>query len=398
MNNQETLQYDSLRNVTSQDDSNANRVRRCGVARADQFFDLPDDLNVREYLQKEVDGKPIKKRTEVNEAIRYTLDNEREKFAMLNGGITIICKSASVDDKNRVVHLVEPSIINGSQTRGVLKSYFEENVDDVEYPSVHFELIVCDDEQLAAEITIARNFQNKVIPVSTYGAKGLINELETAMQAHDSNIKLRKSETDGTGNGIIDTEKLVQIITAVVPAEVLMPRAATSGGIRAYAFSQRSLCLKDFSLIMDPSKPEEYAKYAEARQFFKDVAYQAWTIYNSLRTNPAFLVYKEKKVDKHSRRSPVKKDGSYKKVLDVAMGVLFPVVSALGRFIYKAEDEHWKFEIPDDYDLSDLITQSAMIFAQIQDPAKMGKDPNTYIALRPLVEQYLKYRKPVVNG
>lgn len=388
------LKYESLRNVTSHADSIGGRVRRCGVALASEFFNLPDDLNVREYLQKEVNGKAIKKRTDVNEAIRNTLDNEREKFAMLSGGITIIAKDAHVDDKKRVVELVGASIINGSQTRGVLKSYFEENPDDTDYPPVHFELIICDDESLAAEITIARNFQNRVIPVSTYGAKGLFNDLEKAMQEFDPSIKLRKSETDPSGDGFIDTEKLIQIITSVVPEDITMPRAAADKGIRAYAFSQRTLCLKDYSSLFDKSKPEDYAKYGEARAFFMDVAHSAWVIYNSLRVNPAFLVFKEKKVKKHAGRSPVKKDQGAKKVLDVAMGVLFPVMYALGRFIHQDDAGKWVFEIPSDYDIEDLITQAEVFFNQVQDPAKMGKDSQAYIALRPLVDQYLKYRYP----
>lgn len=387
------INYEALHNVTSNSDSKAGRIRYCGVAKSIEFFELPDDLNVREYLQKEVNGKAIKKRTDVNEAIRNTLDNERDSFPLLSGGITIIAKEACLNDENSVVELAEASIINGSQTRGVLKSYFEENPEDTEYPPVHFELIICDDDSLAAEITIARNFQNRVIPVSTYGAKGLFNDLESAMQEYDPKIKLRKSETDPSGDGYVDTEKLVQIITVVVPEGVTMPRDAP-GGTRAYAFSQRSLCLKDYSVVFDKTKPAEYEKYAEARQLFKSIAYSAWTIYNNLRVNSAFLVYKEKKVEKHARRSPVKKDATGKKVVDVSMGVLFPVMAALGRFIYKTKSGKWVFEIPSDYDIEDLITQSAMVFSQIQDPAKMGKDAKSYIALRPLVDQYLKYRQP----
>lgn len=383
---QVTINYESLRNVTSKQDEDAGRERKCGVALADEFFEIPDDLNVREYLLKEVDGKKIKKRTDVNDAIRDTLDNNRDKFAMLNGGITIICKSASVDDKKRRVVLDQPSIINGSQTRGVLKDYFEEaGDDDTDYPSVHFELIVCDDEALGADITIARNFQNKVIPVSTYGARGLFNELEEAMKSHDASIRLRKSETDPPGEAYLDTEKLIQVTTCVVPGQIDMPRSANEG-IRSYAFSQKAICLKDFADVM------EKEAYSEAKEFFHDVAYDAWSVYNRLRREQAFAAhFREKRTAKHKKRSPVKKDANGN-IVDVSMGVLFPILSALGNFV-EQRDEGWRLEIPDDYDLSDLIGQASIVFSTgYNDPAKMGKDTQAYLALRPIVTQYLKYR------
>jgi len=381
------IEYESLRNVTSKQDDDAGRERRCGVALADQFFDIPDDLNVREYLLKEVDGKKIKKRTDVNDAIRDTLDNNRERFAMLNGGITIICKSAAVDDKKRKVVLTDPSIINGSQTRGVLKEYFDEGgEDDTDYPSVHFELIVCDDSALAADITIARNFQNRVIPVSTYGARGLFDDLEEAMQDRDRSIRLRKSETDPPGEAYLDTEKLIQVVTCVVPGDINMPRSANEG-IRAYAFSQKAVCLKDFAAIMEKDE------FAEAKQFFHEVAYDAWSLYLKLKTERAFAQFRQKRQRQHEKRSPVKKDAQGN-VIDVSMGVLFPILSALGNFVAKDDDGQWRFEIPEDYDLGDLISQAAIIFSQAyNDPAKMGKDIQAYLALRPIVTQYLKYRR-----
>lgn len=380
------IRYEALRNVTSPLDKELDRARYCGVARADQFFDLPDNLNVREYLQTEVDGKPIKKQTAVNKAIRETLDEDRDKFTLLNGGISVIATDAQVDDKDRVVRLTGSSIINGSQTRGVLKAYFtEDNPDDKEFPWVNFEVITCEDPVLAADISIARNFQNAVLPVSTYGAKGLFNELESAIQDHDPDVSLRKSETD-VGEGYIDTEKLIQIITTVVSTGVKMPRddSPPGSGVRAYAFSQKAVCLKDYATIMqDP-------KYADAKKFFLDVAHDAWRIFDELRQDQNFATFREKKVGKHLKRSPVKKVQG--KVVDVAMGVLFPVFSALGKFARKNDEGDWEFEVPDDFDMADLIGAAELTFSSKQDPAKMGKEPDCYLALYPIVSAYLKYR------
>jgi hypothetical protein len=247
-------------------------------------------------------------------------------------------------------------------------------------------VITCGDKELAAEISIARNFQNAVLPVSTYGAKGLFKTLQSAMQERDPTIELRTSETD-VGDSFIDTEKLIQVITAVVPHEVQMPRDDNPSGVRAYAFSQKAVCLKDYAVVMQ--KPE----YEKARQFFLDVAYDAWKIFDGLRHDQLFRMFHEKKTTAHSKRSPVRKDRQGN-VIDVAMGVLFPVFSALGKFIRLNGSGNWEFEIPDDFDMEDLIRAAELTFSNKQDPAKMGKESDCYLALQPIVTAYLKYRSP----
>jgi hypothetical protein len=389
MSKDHSIQYEALRNVTSPHDKELGRARYCGVASADQFFELPDNLNVREYLQTEVNGKPIKKQTAVNNAIRETLDQDREKFTLLNGGISVMASAAQVDDKQRSVRMSGASIINGSQTRGVLKQYFcEENQDDKEFPWVNFEVIVCADQVLAAEISIARNFQNAVLPVSTYGAKGLFDELELAMQKQDPQIRLRKSETD-VGDDFVDTEKLIQILTAIVPEGVRMPRedSPAGSGVRAYAFSQKAVCLKDYAAIM------QAPNYGDAKQFFLEVAYDAWQVFNELKRDPNFGIFREKRTGKNVKKSPVKKDRQGN-VYDVALGVLFPVLSALGKFSKKTAKGHWTFCVPEDFDMADLIKAAELTFSSKQDPAKMGKEPDCYLALHPIVGAYLKYRSP----
>jgi hypothetical protein len=392
------IQYEVLRNVTSPSDEKLGRIRRCGAAPANVFFPVPDDQNVREYLQTEIDGKPIKKATDgsVNKAIWETLENRRQDFTLLNAGLTIIHGEAHVNDKDRYIDLTDASIINGSQTRGVLADFFDTGEsDDKDYPSINFELIYA--PELAAEISIARNFQNAVQPVSTYGKRGLFDDLEQAMQKHDAQIKLRKSETD-VGDEFVDTQKVIQVTTVVVPSEVKMPRDEKGKReVRAYAFSQKAVCLKDFAEIFEKDRETGQFKnpeFADARRFFLDVAFDAWTTYRELCTHQGFSVFRQKRKDHLKKRSPVQKDRSGQ-VIDVAQGVVFPVLSALGKFIHKNRQGHWDFKIPDDFELADLIEQAEITFSDgpgFGDPAKMGKDPSCYLALYPVVTAYLKYR------
>jgi hypothetical protein len=385
MQNSYSLRYNMLRNVTPPEDEAAGRKRYCGNAVSSEFFEIPDDLNIRDYLQTEVNGKPIKKRTQVNDAIRDQLDRDRSLFAVLSGGITIVSKETIVDDKDRKLTLGGCSIINGTQTRGVLKSYFEEHPEDKEYPTVNFELIVCGDDRLAAEITIARNYQNAVLPVSTYGARGLFKDLEKAMRQRDPSISLRTSETDA-GPDYLDTEKVIQVITAMAPPGLKMPRIVKGKGgpegIRVYAYAQKATCLKDFAEIM-----QDPAEYAEAKQFFEDVAYDAWKIYRDLRSYQGFSVL----------RSVTKRGG---RVLDdgVPAGIVFPILSALGKLATRDARGQWHFQVPSDFDLDDLCKQAKTTYSipgpGQSNPNVMGKELACYMNLHALVDAYLKYRRP----
>lgn len=318
--------------------------------------------------------------------MREQLGSNRQVFAILNGGITVIAYDVTVDDKERRAKLRTPSIINGSQTRGVLKEFFDSAAEDKEYPSINFELIVCSDSTLAAEITIARNFQNAVLPVSTYGARGVFDDLEKAMQRRDASVKLRKSETD-VGDSYLDTEKLIQVVTAMIPAGVAMPRTGkgkgNNEGIRVYAYSQKSTCLKDFAEIVKSA-----TKYSEAKRFYEDVAYDALAIYKNLRGYQGFS----------SLHSVTKTANGRVAEEGVPAGIVFPILSALGKFAVQCSDGSWQFQIPSDFDLDDLCKQAKATYTipgpGQSNPQTMGKELACYLNLHALVDAYIKYRRP----
>ena len=56
--------------------------------------------------------------TLVHRAIRKTLQDHPDQFSVLNGGLVIVARGVEVDDKNKLLMLKKPSIINGSQTSG----------------------------------------------------------------------------------------------------------------------------------------------------------------------------------------------------------------------------------------------------------------------------------------
>ena len=377
------LIYNTLRTVNSPEDTEAGRRRYCGVAPANSFFELGTDENVRAYLGRDEAGQP-RKSTKVNIAIRETLSEHREDFVLLNSGIVLVARDAKVDDNSKPpkVALYLPSIINGAQTQGVLKDFFAAKKDDTAYPSVNFELIVTDDEELIGDISIARNFQNEVTNLSIYGRQGRFDELQTAMKEIDPSIKLKTRETD-FGDDFLDTEKLVQVLTAIAPTGIPLPSAEKRSVktpetiYRVYAYRHRSRCLTDFATVMDKQE-----KWPAAHRFCLDVAVDAWNLYRRLKGEQAFSRLQCVRGELVAGRKQVDPDG-------VPDGIVFPMLSALSRFM-KEHRGRWRLAIPPKFPWQTFY-QAAMLQetgAAGNNPNTMGKKAECYIALHGSIDMY----------
>jgi AIPR protein len=378
------LNYQTLKSVSSTEDQEAKRKRYCGVIRSDQLAGLNCSENVREYLGLDEDGNK-RKSTAVNLAIKETLENKRDLFQMLNAGVVIVARAATInDDSKKEANLLNPSIINGAQTKGVIEEFFKDNPDDKDYPSVNFELIVVNDDDetnLVGEISVARNFQNKVSPLSIYGTQGHFDKLEEAMRRFDSTIKLRRRETDFSDE-FIDTEKLIQVVTAFIPKEIPVPSAdpnkkSATTIYRVYAYSQRSRCLKDFAEMM-----EDPRRWKDAKDLFLDIALDAWQLYLRLKKEQSFSRLECVKGTNDGGKKIVAADG-------VPDGIVFPMLSALSRFV-RETSKGWKLDIPKNFPWKALFDQ-----AYIQEtttagfnPQTMGKSADCYVALHGSIDMF----------
>lgn len=376
--------YYTLRSVNSPEDTEAGRRRYCGVAPADSFFQIDTDENVRSYLGRDEEGSR-RKSTKVNIAIRETLNKAPEEFPLLNAGIVIVARDVKVDDNTKPprVTLYSPSIINGAQTQGVLKDFFANPTDDTRYPSVNFELIVTDDDELIGDISIARNYQNDVSDLSIYGRQGRFEALAVAMRESDPTIKLRTRETDFSDE-YLDTEKLVQVVTAIAPTHVPVPSTEkrttkTAETIyRVYAYRHRARCLTDFAIVMD-----QPVKWAMAHQFFLDVAVDVWKLYLKLKSEQTFSRLVCVKGNTIAGKKIVDSDG-------VPDGIVFPMLSALSRFMHE-EDGRWRLAIPPKFPWPTFF-QATMLqetsSAASHNPNTMGKKADCYIALHGTIDMY----------
>src|SRR5882672_7763292 len=133
------IPFHSQRNISSPEDLSANRRVIAGHIPAKAILELPTDENVRSYLV-DAEGKQRRTPTSVHRAIKDTLKNNPEQFCILNGGIVIVARGSEVDEKDKMLILTNASIINGSQTQGVLRDFAAETGSELEM-SVKFELI-----------------------------------------------------------------------------------------------------------------------------------------------------------------------------------------------------------------------------------------------------------------
>lgn len=370
------LPFENCRNITASHDTAAGRKILVGQAPASSMLGLEDNENVREYLV-DAQGKQKRSPTLVHQAIRKTLDNDAEDFNVLNGGMVIVASDAEIDDKKRELILQQPSIINGSQTQGELRRFYKRYNDepDVE-PTIKFEIIVTDNADLVAEVSIARNFQNDVKPISIAGRLGQLDALEESLQTVDPTAKLRKAESDLVSDGqFIDTEKVIQVTFALLPESVLEEVAGrVDPSNKVFSYSQKTRCLRLFQTLVEDGPKSAYKD-------FLAIAPIAWQLYERWKNHQGF---------KGTRiRSIERADG---KIVEVPDGVIFPIVAAHSPFVRQTKSG-WKLAIPSKvYSDSDMIEAAKQAYFDIADhnPQTMGKSKACYSTLSRMTSIYAK--------
>jgi hypothetical protein len=340
-------------------------------------LDIPTDENVRDYLL-EAEGKKRRRPTQVNIAIRDTLENYPDKFSVLNGGVVLVARAYEVEESKKILRLRKPSIINGAQTQGVIRDYFRDYEKSGEAPpTIHvtFELLVTDDEDLIAETSIARNFQNDVMSVSIAGRLGQLDELEKALQGHKPHLKLQKSETE-LSEDYLRTERLLQVITALTPPSLWPNERERENPNKVYAYSQRAKCLREFRTMYEKQgniDDPEHKKYRELYKFYLDIVADAQDLYDKWKAHQGFI---------GTRLKSIKRDEQGRTIEEVPDGIIFPILAALSAFATKTRGV-WKIVPPPTFKDEDLILRAAAAYKEMADsnPNVMGKSKACYFHL-----------------
>lgn len=374
--------FHSLRNISSPDDQKNDRRVLVGHAPFVSFLALAEDQNVRGYLVT-AEGKKRQRLSDVHRQIRETLENKPADFCILNGGVVLVATDAEVDDKSKTALLEEPSIINGSQTRGELQRYqaycAESGIDPHEV-YVKYEIIVTDDEDLKAEISIARNFQNDVARLSIAGRRGQLDELEERLQSADPEIRLREQETQ-RADDFTDTEKVLQVCTALMPIEIWPKNKERERDdpVKVYTYSMKSKCLREFQDIhrraTSPTSEEiENGSANEAKAlyaYYLDIAPSALQLYEQWKAHQGF---------RGTGLRAIERDG--REIKDVPDGIVFPILASLSAFVRKV-DGHWRYAPPVKFSDSDIIKAAKGQYQNTanSNPWNMGKSKAVYSSL-----------------
>ncbi len=376
--------YHSFRNISCPEDLQNERKVFSGHAPVTSVLDLPTDANVRGYLL-EAEGKQRKRETQVNREIRQTLESHDEIFSILNGGLVVVARHHEVDEQKKILFLRNPSIINGSQTQGVLKDYFERLYADGEQaPLIHvkYELIVTDDEDLIAEISIARNFQNDVASLSIAGRRGQLDELEQSLRKGSPGSKLRKSETQ-LSEDYVETERLLQVITALIPAALWPKDGEADSPNKVYTYSMKAKCLKEFQEIHRKAhdiKDPHHESSRELYQFYLDIAPQALRLYEKWKAHQGFAGTGIRSIIRDGRE-----------IVDVPDGIIFPILSSLSAFAKKTR-EGWRIAPPEIFKDQEIIRAAKSVYKDMasSNPWLMGKSKACYFALNQITSIYAR--------
>lgn len=378
----EPFPYHSFRNISCPEDLENDRRVFTGHAPVTSVLHLDTDANVRDYLL-EAEGKLRKRETQVNKEIRQTLESKPEVFSILNGGVVIVAHRHEVDEQKKILRLVNPSIINGSQTQGVLRDFFERlATEDAEAPPIHikYELIVTDNEDLIGEISIARNFQNDVASISIAGRRGQLNELQRALRKEDPAAKLQKKETQ-LSEDYVQTERLLQVITALIPAE-LWPKANESDNPnKVYTYSMKAKCLKEFQDIFIKAHDPKHTDHKAARelyQFYLDIAPQALELYEKWKSHQGFAGTGIRSITRDQRE-----------IVEVPDGIIFPIIASLAAFA-KRTDKGWRIAPPSSFRDAEIIRAAKSVYQNMasSNPWLMGKNQACYFALNQITSIY----------
>jgi hypothetical protein len=298
----------------------------------------------------------------------------------------MVARGHEADEHKKVLYLKKPSIINGSQTQGVLQDYFEQATEGgFAPPDIHvkYELIVTDDEDLIAEISIARNFQNDVANISIAGRRGQLTELEESLQKRLPEARLQKSETE-LSEDYISTERLLQVITALIPASLWPKPGESENPKKVYTYSMKAKCLKEFIGIYNKAhdkKDPEHQNAKDLYQFYLDIAAEAYELYEKWKAHQGF---------KGTGLRAITRDDS-REIVDVPDGIVFPIIASLSAFA-KQTSQGWTIKPPKAFRDEEIIRAAKSVYQNIaaSNPWLMGKSQACYAALFQITSIYQK--------
>ena len=170
----------------------------------------------------------------------------------------------------------------------------------------------------------------------------------------------------------MDTEKLLQVMTALIPEELWQGTGRGDTANKNYAYNQKAKCLKEFTELkkkVDSGNATD--EQNELYQYFIDIAPSAWKLYEEWKAHPKFV---------GTRMRSIVRDG--REIVEVPDGVIFPILAAISMFIEKV-DGKWQLNIPDIFEPQDLVSAASSAYKDVANhkPYVMGRSKASYSSL-----------------
>ncbi|TWC00246.1 AIPR protein [Bradyrhizobium macuxiense] len=301
-----------------------------------------------------------------------------------DAGFLIGASKITLEDDKKTATLRHASVNNGAQTQGEIQLYFDECEKNGVTPdnfAVRCELSIEPEASTRTNIAVARNTATKIEAISIAGKHGYFDDLNvTFKQEHPWN-ELAQSETD-VEDHYVDTRLLLQILWAMMPEE-LAPDHRRTIEARMRAYKNAAYCLQDYVEIHDSSgtNKEDAARY----KYFTDMAGTAWTEYQRWKKLDK---WNDKHLLERLRQAIRGEDGTIKEVSD---GIVFPILSALSRFV-KLKKGKWQLIYPKVFQDEDMLIAARRPLSQCSGrPMLMGRSGAACEALILLTEMAERY-------
>jgi hypothetical protein len=375
------LSYLKIRDVTTKEEEANGASTYVVVLPAREILKIGTGGNLRSYIPAHAG----KKRNLVHKAIAKTIRQNPDRFSQLNSGFLIGASKITVDDNKRSVALNDPSVNNDAQSQGEIQLYFDECDKRKETPidfAVRCELSVEPDPSTRTHIAVARNTATRIEGISIAGKHGYFEDLNAAFRKVHPDLELAHSETD-VEEKYVDTRLLLQVLWAMMP-EALAPDNRRSMEARMRAYKNAAYCLQDFMEISDARSSDQgnAARY----NYFIDMAGSAWHEYQRWQTHEQ---WNDKRLLERLRQAVRGDDGTIREISD---GIVFPIPSALSRFVKRDKSDRWCIVYPKVFHDEDMLIAARRQLSHCDGrPMLMGRSGGAYEALMTLTEMAERY-------
>ena len=375
------LSYLKIRDVTTKDEEDNGASTYVAVLPAAEILKIGTDGNLRSYIPEHAG----KKRNLVHKAIAKTIKENPDRFSQLNSGFLIGASKIIVDDNKRIVTLRHASVNNGAQSQGEIRRYFEKCAENDETPNefaVRCELSIEPESATRTNIAVARNTATRIEGISIAGKHGYFEDLDIAFKKVHPALELARSETD-VEDKYVDTRLLLQVLWAMMPEE-LAPTHRRTMEARMRAYKNAAYCLQDFMEIVDRRKTDkdDAARYA----YFVDMAGYAWSEYERWKSHAA---WNDKWLLERLKQAVRGDDGYIREISD---GIVFPILSALSRFVKQNKAGYWRVAYPRVFADEDMLIAARRQLSSCGGrPMLMGRSASAYEGLMTLTEMAVRY-------